>query len=103
MCYIKGMTKACRRCGGKGKVAGFEHVFDGVCYSCRGSGVRGGHPTAPKMVACACSRCGRTESAPASSFGALPVGWGALRERGVRTLTCNECRELAKIGVGFGF
>jgi len=30
--------RTCERCNGKGKVAGFEHVYGGLCYACRGTG-----------------------------------------------------------------
>ena len=29
----------CGRCDGKGKVRGFEHVAEGVCFGCKGAGI----------------------------------------------------------------
>lgn len=32
------ITVECPKCGGVGRIAGFEHVDDGVCYKCGGEG-----------------------------------------------------------------
>lgn len=35
----KYLTKECKRCEGKGRLAHFGHVHNGVCLKCKGSGI----------------------------------------------------------------
>lgn len=84
--------KACKRCNGTGRVAGFEHVHNGVCYACRGSGRRGPRPE-PKRVTCTCDHCGATEVTTLGFAPACPVGWTLFTSLdGKRELSCGACR-----------
>ena len=97
------MTRPCGRCGGKGKVRGFEHVHGGVCFACRGTGTRGGKLPEPGKVECSCDACGARAEAtvysaqrrggPPKGPPPVPVGWTLFRSlSGERELLCGACQ-----------